>query len=114
VILVGIGGALFGSLFGTLLTISHERAAEFRAHMLNAADDFSTGAITALHELRSAAGEIKKDEAPLDDPKRGGSERRFGLVSTQRIRQSTTRSQSGPAFISSLVTSLPSLPRRPE
>jgi hypothetical protein len=69
VILVGIGGALFGSLFGTLLTISHERAAEFRAHMLNAADDFSTGAITALHELRSAAGEIRKDDAPLDDPK---------------------------------------------
>jgi hypothetical protein len=67
VILVGIGGALLGSLVGTLLTISHERAAEFRAHQLNAADDFSTSAIAALQEARITAGEIKKDDASLND-----------------------------------------------
>jgi hypothetical protein len=67
VILVGIGGALLGSLVGTLLTISHERAAEFRAHQLNAADDFSTATIAALQEARSAGGEIKKDDASLND-----------------------------------------------
>jgi hypothetical protein len=71
VILVGIGGALFGSLFATLLTISHERAAELRAHMLNAADEFSTGAIKALQEARIAAGQIRKDTVPLIDPGTG-------------------------------------------
>jgi hypothetical protein len=67
VILVGIGGALLGSLVGTLLTISHERAAEFRAHQLNAADDFTISAIAALQEARITAGEIKKDDASLND-----------------------------------------------
>lgn len=71
VILVGIGSALFGSLIGTLLTISHERAAELRAHMLNAASDFSTSAIKALQEARIAAGEIKKDNQPLVDEDTG-------------------------------------------
>jgi hypothetical protein len=42
VILVGLAGGVIGSAVTTLLTISHERAAEFRSHMLNAADDFST------------------------------------------------------------------------
>jgi hypothetical protein len=35
--------------------------------MLNAADEFSTGAISALQQARNAAGEVKKDDAPLDD-----------------------------------------------
>jgi hypothetical protein len=35
--------------------------------MLNAADEFSTGAIEALQIARNAAGEIKKDDSPLDD-----------------------------------------------
>jgi glutathione S-transferase len=50
-----------------LLTISHERAAELRAHLLSAADEFSTGAVAALQQARNAAGEIKKDDTPLDD-----------------------------------------------
>src|SRR6476620_10273469 len=71
VILVGLAGGLLGSTVATLLTISHERAAEFRSRMLNAADDFSTGAITALQQARNAAGEIKRDEQPLDDENTG-------------------------------------------
>src|SRR4051794_26871691 len=67
VILVGLGSAVIGSLLTTLVTISHERAAELRAHMLNAAAEFSTGAITALHQARNAASEVKRDDAPLDD-----------------------------------------------
>src|SRR6266508_697141 len=39
-LLVGLGGGVFGTLVGTLLTISHERGAEFRTRMLTAADDF--------------------------------------------------------------------------
>jgi hypothetical protein len=39
-LLVGLGGGVFGTLVGTLLTISHERSAEFRTRMLTAADDF--------------------------------------------------------------------------
>lgn len=67
VILVGLAGGVLGSLITTLLTISHERATELRSHMLNAADDFSTGAISALQQARNAAGEIRKDDTPLDD-----------------------------------------------
>lgn len=66
-LVVGLGGGVLGSLLTTLVTISHERGAELRAHMLSAADEFSTGAIEALQTARNAAGEIKKDEAPLDD-----------------------------------------------
>jgi hypothetical protein len=67
-ILIGLGGGVLGSLLTTLLTITHERAAELRSHMLKAADEFSTGAITALHQARNAAGEIVRDEdLPLDD-----------------------------------------------
>jgi hypothetical protein len=68
VILVGLGSAILGTLVATLLTISHERAAELRAHMISAADDFSTGAISALQQARIAAGEVKKDPSrPLGD-----------------------------------------------
>lgn len=67
VILVGLGSAVLGSLLGTLLTISHERAAEFRSRMLSAADEFSTGAISALQQARNAAGEVWKEDTPLDD-----------------------------------------------
>ena len=39
-IVVGLGSGLVSSIVGTLLTISHERAAEFRSRMLQAAEDF--------------------------------------------------------------------------
>jgi hypothetical protein len=68
VVLVGLGSGLAGSLATAFVTISHERASELRAHMLNAADEFSTGAISALMQIRTAAGEVKKDTVPLDDP----------------------------------------------
>jgi hypothetical protein len=73
VILVGLGSAILGTLLATLLTISHERAAELRAHMLSAADEFSTGTIWALQQARIAAGEVKKD-----DTTSLGDERNFG------------------------------------
>jgi hypothetical protein len=71
VILVGLGAAVLGSLLTTLLTISHERAAEFRSHMLNAADDFSTATIAARQQCRNAAGEVRRTVGPLDDPATG-------------------------------------------
>jgi len=67
VILVGLGSAILGSLLATLLTISHERAAELRAHMLSAADEFSTGAIAALQQARVALGEVKNPARPIWD-----------------------------------------------
>jgi hypothetical protein len=39
-IIVGLGSGLVSSIVSTLLTISHERAAEFRGRMLQAAEDF--------------------------------------------------------------------------
>lgn len=39
-IIVGLGSGLGSSIIGTLLTVSHERAAEFRSRMLLAAEDF--------------------------------------------------------------------------
>jgi hypothetical protein len=70
VVLVGLGGGVLGSLATAFVTISHQRAAEFRAHMLNAADDFSTRAIEALQAARNASSEVKKDDSPLDDPEK--------------------------------------------
>jgi hypothetical protein len=68
VVLVGLGSAVLGSLLATLLTITHERSAEFRSRMLNAADEFSTGAIEALQQAQVTAGEVMKDSAtPLVD-----------------------------------------------
>ena len=52
--------AVASGLLGTLLTISHERAAELRTRMLNAADEFATGTVTALQKLRNSAGEIRR------------------------------------------------------
>jgi hypothetical protein len=71
VIVVGLLGGALGSLVTTGMNISHERAAEFRAHMLNAAVEFSTGAIAALQTARNAAGEVLKDKAPLVDSTTG-------------------------------------------
>ena len=39
-IVIGLGSGLVSSIVSTLLTISHERAAEFRSRMLQAAEDF--------------------------------------------------------------------------
>ena len=39
-VVVGLGSGLVSSIVSTLLTISHERAAEFRSRMLQAAEDF--------------------------------------------------------------------------
>jgi hypothetical protein len=67
VILVGLGSAVLGSLLTTFLTISHERAAEFRSRMLNAADQFSTAAIAARQQTRDTAGTIMDDDTSLVD-----------------------------------------------
>jgi hypothetical protein len=39
-IIVGLGSGLVSSIVSTLLTISHERTAEFRSRMLQVAEDF--------------------------------------------------------------------------
>jgi hypothetical protein len=39
-VVVGLGSGLVSSIVSTVLTISHERAAEFRSRMLLAAEDF--------------------------------------------------------------------------
>jgi hypothetical protein len=65
VLLVGLGAGFLGAAVTTLLTISHERAAEFRSHQLNAADGFSTATILALQRVRDAAGEVMDAKGPL-------------------------------------------------
>jgi hypothetical protein len=54
-------------LVTAIVTASHERAAEFRERMLNAADDFSTAAIVVLQQVREVASEIKGAKEPLVD-----------------------------------------------
>jgi hypothetical protein len=73
VILVGLGSAVIGSLFTTLATISHERAAELRTRMLNAADEFSTGASAAIQQMYVAGIEIRKE---IDQRGEGGGGKR--------------------------------------
>ena len=82
VILVGLGSAVIGSLFTTLATISHERAAELRTRMLNAADEFSTAASAAIQQMYVAETEIRRAGTGETGGKRSKSkpfreERRF-------------------------------------
>ena len=67
VIFVGITSGALASLVTAVLTVSHERAAEFRSRMLNAADEFSTAAIAALQQTRDAAGVVLEDKTGLVD-----------------------------------------------
>jgi hypothetical protein len=66
-LLVGLAGGAIGSLLTTWMRISYDRGAELRLRMIEAADQFSTGTLEALARIRNAAGEIRKDAAPLDD-----------------------------------------------
>jgi hypothetical protein len=65
VILVGVTSGALASLVTAIVTASHERAAEFRERMLNAADELSTAAIVALQQIRDTASEIKQFNGPL-------------------------------------------------
>jgi hypothetical protein len=55
-IIVGLGSGLAGSIVSTLLTISHERGAEFRGRMLQAAEDFLRQAETTRRAARRPRG----------------------------------------------------------
>jgi hypothetical protein len=67
VILVGVTTGALASLVTAVVTVSHERAAELRSRMLNAADEFSTASIVALQQTRDVAGMIMEDKTPLLD-----------------------------------------------
>jgi hypothetical protein len=66
-LLVGLAGGAVGSLLTTWARISYERAAEIRAHMLGAADEFSTSTLAALTTARNATGAVLRDSTPLLD-----------------------------------------------
>jgi hypothetical protein len=57
-VVVAVLVAIASGLGATLLTISHERGAELRGRMLDAADEFSTQVVAALHVARNSFGEI--------------------------------------------------------
>jgi len=71
VVLVGVVSGALASFVTAIVTASHERAAEFRERMLNAADEFSTAAIVALQQTRDVAGKIEDPTTPLRDPGSG-------------------------------------------
>jgi hypothetical protein len=50
--------AIVSGLAGTMLRISHDRGAELRSRMLNAADEFSIAVVAALSRMRNTAGEV--------------------------------------------------------
>lgn len=52
--------AIVSGLAGTMLRISHDRGAELRTRMLNAADEFSIAVVAALSRMRSTAGEVSR------------------------------------------------------
>ena len=61
-LLVGLAGGVLGTLVGTLLTISHERGAEFRTRMLSAADDFLRAATEVAQSIGTAESAITSKE----------------------------------------------------
>jgi PleD family two-component response regulator len=93
VILVGVTSGALGSLVTAVVTASHERAAEFRTRMLNAADEFSTAAIVASQQTRDTAGAVKDAKAPLVDDTGAFRSEIKTLLEAWRIR--TERRWSG-------------------
>jgi hypothetical protein len=68
-VVVAVLVAVASGLGATLLSISHERGAELRTRMLNAADEFSIAVVSALQQMRNTAGEITRaPRRPLIDP----------------------------------------------
>lgn len=63
-VVVGLGSGLVSSIVSTLLTISHERAAEFRSRMLQAAEDFLRRAEAVRRRARRPRGTAAGE--PLD------------------------------------------------
>ncbi len=63
-VVVGLGSGLISSIVSTLLTISHERAAEFRSRMLQAAEDFLRRAEAVRRLARRPRGTAAGE--PLD------------------------------------------------
>jgi len=63
-VVVGLGSGLISSIVSTLLTISHERAAEFRSRMLQAAEDFLRRAEAVRRLARRPRGTAA--DGPLD------------------------------------------------
>jgi H+/Cl- antiporter ClcA len=61
VIVVGLISGALGVLLSTLLRISHERGAEMRGRMLDAADGFSAAVVAALQDAASAESKIIND-----------------------------------------------------
>jgi len=69
VVLLALIAGLVGGLGATYLRIVHERGAELRGRMLDAADEFSASAWKTLQRMRTAAGVMKRSApAPLVDP----------------------------------------------
>lgn len=55
-ITAGLAGGSLGALITTLLRISHEREEQLRERMITAADDFGTGILQAIIDLRDEHG----------------------------------------------------------
>lgn len=63
-VVVGLGSGLISSIVSTLLTMSHDRAAEFRSRMLQAAEDFLRRAEAVRQAARRPRGTAAGE--PLD------------------------------------------------
>lgn len=102
VVLVGITSGALASLVTALVAASHERAAEFRERMLNAADEFSTAAIVALQQARDVAGKIEDPRTPLRDPGSGffGAEVSARLDAATQAVTTSLRSKLASIFFS--------------
>jgi hypothetical protein len=69
-LLLGFGAAAVGGLLVTWLRISHERTAELRTRMIQAADEFAGAAFRTIAPMRDAAAKIQ-DAEYLFDPDDG-------------------------------------------
>jgi hypothetical protein len=67
VVLIAILSGIGSGVLSTVLRISHERGAEIRAHMLNAADAFSAAVLAAIERGGEFHGEIGDIKGPIED-----------------------------------------------
>ena len=115
-IIIGLASGLVSSIVGTLLTIRHERGAEFRTRMLTAAEDYlrfgNESTVPLLKEIRTAAQTRPVDEPRLNELMSALDENRAtSLNELLRIQlllaRTLVRSRKGPRPIRRSTTSEP-------
>lgn len=64
-VVVALAAGLASGLLATMLRISHDRGAELRTRMVDAADEFCVAVVAARQRMRTIGGLILSERPPM-------------------------------------------------